>query len=141
MIKITDFNTICGELKTVAGAKGYVLSATEENLVNKLKDRAGLQLACIIPMLSTSGDLSGFIDETTTMFWAIEKHVDGQTDKSELEQYQRTQDAIMKVRGHIISMAEDGCSDFNNLDLNSMIIEPVWVSKGSWNGWSLELTF
>lgn len=139
---ITEFDKICQLLCLEAGiAQDPVLVATEEEATNELKERAGIQLVSVIPTIEMEGSADNEKEVFVTILFVLEKAYGGQERQKKLDQYQRTQDAINKIKDFISDQQSEGCSPFKNYDVNQTVIDPKYHIFSDYNGWSMTLVF
>jgi hypothetical protein len=141
MIKIRQFNELCNTLVMVSGAQGYCLIAQDGHAVNKLADKAGLQLACVMPQKGFDGSKDSYIQKNTFIIYCLIKDDDGQTDDQELDQYERAEEGILKIFDYLCEGDNrNNCPPFPNIDVHNIMIDPEWREFGGWNGWSITVT-
>lgn len=138
---VTQFDNICQQLVAVSGIKGYVLVADENHATNALKEKSGIWLAAVIPSTEIDGDVDAEIQTMATLLFVLEKANLGQSNKAELDQYQRTQNALNKMRDYIADHYSRGCSPFTRYDPDSTVINPEYQIFSDRNGWSMTLVF
>lgn len=138
---VTQFNNICKDLVEAAGIKGHVLVAQEDHATNKLKDRSGIWLVAVIPTTEIEGEPDAEKESLVSLLFVLESANYGQSDDDELKQFQRTQDAILKIKDHITEMQSIGCSPFANYDPSQTVINPEYQIFSDRNGWSMTLIF
>jgi len=140
-MRIRDFEELCKKLKTITSAAGYCRCAHDGHAVNRLADRSGLQLACVIPQKGFSGGTDNYQEHDTFIIYALEKDDNGQTSESELEQYERTEEAIFKIF-HYLTEGENGqgCLPFPLINVKGITIDPEYREFGGWNGYSITVS-
>ena len=138
---IIEFNSVCGLMAQAAGIAGHVLVAQEEHATNALKDKPGIWLVGVLPTTEVSGDVDAEIDGMVTLLFVLEQANLGQDNADEIKQYQRTHDAIMKIRQYIADDVSGGCSLFRRYDPSSIMINPEYQIFSDYNGWSMTLEF
>lgn len=142
MISISTFNELCAEiLQNVGGIKEHLLVAHEEHAVNKLKTKAGVILLAIFPSADREGGNDGGIDANSTWFFILEKLPTDQTNKKEIEQYEKLQEIILDVREFIEEQHSEGDTRLRSYKPGSCKIDPEYNEFGGYNGWSMSLVF
>lgn len=142
MIKISEFNNICLDIRTaVPGIEDHLLVAHEEHAVNKLKDKIGVILLGIIPSADREGQANEGIDTNATWFFVLEKAPVDQDDTSEIEQYGKTQEIVLAVREYIEEAFADGDIRFRRYRPGNTKVDPEYREFGGWNGWSMSVVF
>ena len=142
MMTVTRFDQICRAwVDLFPTLDGYVRVVTESQAVTKLSDRRGIQLVAVLPSYGRGGNAVTPRRTQTALFWIVEKAVPDNVDTKELDQQQRTQDLILKLEAHILNEQENGCSDWNRLEVSSMQIDPERNIFGGWNGYYLTFEF
>lgn len=140
IITVTEFDTICKEIVPTIGVKGYVIASTEEQGKKKLKDKDGLRLVAVYPEYTLSGEQDAAKTEHQLLFFAVIRDREGQSDASELKQYQDTQDAIIRLKEYLLGEdSELTCKLFPNAEVSSVEIEPEYNIFGGYLGWSLKI--
>lgn len=138
---VTQFNNICKDLVAAAKIKGHVLVAQEDHATKKLKDKSGIWLVAVIPTLETEGEPDAEKESNVSLLFVLEYADYGQTDDAELKQFQRTQEAIFKIKEYISEMQATGCSPFENYEPSQTVINPEYQIFSDRNGWSMTLVF
>lgn len=138
---ITQFNNVCKQLVAISAIEGHVLVADEDHAVNKLKEKPGIWLVAVMPSTEIEGDPDAEIESKTTLIFVLERANLGQDDNDELKQYQRTEDAIYKMKEFISDQQSIGCSPFSKYDPSSTVINPEYQIFSDRNGWSMTLVF
>lgn len=142
MIKISDFDKICTDIRTaVPGIAEHILVAHEEHAVNKLKDKIGVILLGIIPSADREGQATEGIDTNATWFFVLEKAPIDQDDTSELQQYGKTQEIVLGVREYIEEAFYEGDIRFRRYRPGNTKVDPEYREFGGWNGWSMSVVF
>jgi hypothetical protein len=142
MIKIRDFDSYFKQLvATLPAIEAHHLVAVDSHAVNRLKDKRGMHLILVIPNAQTTGDVGRPKDINTGMLFILEKAKIPSKYEDELDQYERTQNALLAIREAIFSSAEDHCYPFQYLQVPSVGIDPEYNVFGGWNGWSMVFTF
>lgn len=142
MIKISDFNKICTDIRTaVPGIAEHILVAHEEHATNKLKDKSGVILLGIIPSAERGGEQNGGIDTNATWFFVLEKAPVDQSDVSEVEQYAKTQEIVLGVREYIEEAFSEGDIRFRRYRPSNTKVDPEYREFGGFNGWSMSVVF
>ena len=146
MIKIRDFNNYCSHLKDAVPAIGeYILAATEDHLIKKIKDKTGIVLASVIPSADPdSGSVDNIRENNITFLFVIKKHDPSSiTDATELNNYEETQNALSLVKQQILTDKADYANYpfLYELDTNSIHTDPENNVFGGYNGWSISLEF
>lgn len=146
MIKVRDFNNYISHLKSaVAGIDSYVLAATEDQLIKKIKDKTGIILAAVIPSADPDSVSVDNIRETNITFLFILKKYDpsGITDVTEINNYEETQNMLSLVKNQIFADKENFTSYpfLYELDPNSIHTDPEFNVFGGYSGWSISLEF
>lgn len=142
MISITDYNTICQQLAdSIEALTSFVLVAEDQHATNKLKDRRGVQLVAAMPSAHRDGKPGRPADNHAALFFILAKRLPDPKEDQELQQYEHTQQIALAIREHIENQQATGCSIFFRLNIDSIIIEPVFNTFGGWNGWSLQIIF
>lgn len=140
MISVTQFNHFCSTIAPIIGVNGYVLASTEEQGKKKLKDKSGLQLVAVYPDYGFSGSQDTEKPMHGMLFFVVVREREAQSDLEELNQFQETQDCIMKLKDYISGAAEmtGDCKPFPNVIIDSILIEPEYNIFGGYLGWSLK---
>lgn len=125
----------------IPALKEMIMVAEDNHAINRLKDKPGMILAAVIPNSQGTGDVGMSSHRQTGYLFVIEKRSNDATQQKEIDQYGRTQDAMLAVRSKIEEDAENGCSPFTRLEISSIGIEPEFNIFGGWNGWSMLFTF
>ncbi|WON93899.1 hypothetical protein [Sphingobacterium sp. UGAL515B_05] len=140
-MKIRDFENLCKKLKAITAAKDYCRCAHDGHAVNRLADREGLQIACVMPQKGFSGGTDSYKTHDTFIIYALEKDDSGQTPESELEPYERTEDAIFKIFHYLTEGERPGaCLPFPNINVKGITIDPEYREFGGWNGYSITVS-
>lgn len=139
---VTRFDQICQAwVAAFPELAGYVRVVTESQATAKLGDRRGIQLVAVLPSYGRTGTALTPRRTQTALFWIVEKAVPDNTDSKELDQQQRTQDLVRKLEAKIMDEQENGCSDWNRLEIDSIDINPEQNIFGGWNGWYMTFQF
>lgn len=140
-MKIREFDQLCKKLMTITSAAAYCRAAQDDQAVNRLSDASGLNLVCVMPMRGFSGKLDAVKRHYTFTVYALEKDDDGQSFESELDQYERTEEAILKIFDYLTG--EDSgvtCVPYPDININGITIDPEYRTFGGWNGYSLTVS-
>lgn len=140
MITVKDFNQLCKDIVSSTNIDGYVLVSTEEQAVNTLRDKEGIQLVAIYPTYSFSGSSADSAKPGNEfMFFMVLKPKLGAGYDVELEEYSDTQEAIIKFKDFIFEgNSNSPCRNFPEVDVNSVFIDPEFNVFGGFNGWSIK---
>lgn len=142
MIRIRDFNALCQRwVESIDTLDGYSLVVEDGHATRKLGDKNGIQLLVVVPSAQSGGRPGQVVESQTVMLWVIDKNWTGQSDEEELQQYEKTQDIILRIREEIIESQGDGCSPFWRLEPSSITIDPDYNCFGGWNGWVMQFVF
>ena len=146
MIKIRDFDTWCKHLKNnIASIDSYILAATEESLIKKIKDKSGIILAAVIPSADPDSESVDNIKENNISYLFIISKLDSssKTPEAELTLYEQTQDAINLVKKQILADKNDYANYpfLYELDPNTIHTDPENNIFGGYDGWSISLEF
>lgn len=140
-MRIAEFDTLCKKLVEVSAAKDYCRAAHDLQAVNRLGDRDGLQLACIMPQRGFTGSTDNHVQHDTFIIYALEKDDSGQDDTSELAQYIRTEAAIYKIFEYLTGGEESSaCLPFPNINVKGITIDAEYREFGGWNGFSITVS-
>jgi len=143
MIQIRDFDEICKTIMSeIADISSYLLSPTEEHIVKKLKDKTDIILVAVIPSgESAATGVDNYKDINTTYFFVVKKEdPTNSTQKSELDDYEKTQNCIESVKKYLIEK-KSSCQFLRDVDINSFHIDPEYRIFGGFCGWSLSFDF
>jgi len=142
MMTVTRFDQICQAwVAAYSELSGYVRVVTESKATEKLSDRTGIQLVAVLPSYGRTGTSVTPKRTQTALFYVVEKAVPDADDAQELSLHQRTQDLIGKLEKRIMSEQEDGCSDWQRLEVASIQIDPEQNIFGGWNGFYMTFDF
>jgi len=147
MIKITDFDTLLGQMTNdiqadIPALKGYVLVASDRHLVKRLGDKAGMWLAVTIPSADPATDGDDSVAESNIVWmFALEKTDPGSlSHDGEIAHYQKLQDLTKSVKNWLRDQKLEGNEFLEYLNLRSVHTDPEY-QLGGWNGWSINFNF
>lgn len=141
-MNVTRFDQICQAwVSHFPALAGYVRVVTDSQATAKLSDRTGIQLVAVLPSYGRTGNAVTPRRTQTALFWIVEKALPDPSDTEELSQQQRTQDLVRALEAKIMDEQENGCSDWNRLEIDSIDINPEQNIFGGWNGWYLTFQF
>lgn len=114
----------------------------QEDAAVLLKDEAGIRVLAARPEARISFDNSGTAAETIeTVFFVLDKDLDaGKTAERECKQY----DDLLKIVRALLDLILERCDDcckLAGLRVTDAVVRPEVKVFGSWNGYSLALTF
>jgi hypothetical protein len=142
MVTVTEIKDLCDQLKNDdPRIKNIVLVANEGHLVNKLKDKKGVILACIYPSADRNGQPNEAMDVNSLWFFILEKDVAGQSDSAEEAQFGKLQEITLDIRDYVEDTAVTVCSFLSRHQPSGTQIIPEWREFGGFNGWSMSLVF
>jgi hypothetical protein len=142
MIKVKEYKATIDAYKTAIPGINHIVYVTQENqAINRVKDRRGVTLVVVLPSTDTSGKLGRQVDDTSCLFFIVEKCPPSLTEAQEFDLYERTQDITNALRHAIVDSAESGCSIFYRLSPDSIHIDPEYNIFGGFAGWSMVLVF
>lgn len=143
MIRISDFNTLAGEM--VADIKeiaGYVLVANEKHLVKRLGDKVGVWLGITIPSADPETVNEDNVAENNIVWIFILEKVDpgNLSAEDEINHFQKIQDITTAVKNWLRDKKLEGNEFLEYLNLQSIHTDPEY-QFGGWNGWSINFNF
>jgi len=142
MISVSRFNQLCVDIKTaIPEINQHILVTDEGHAVSKLKDKPGVILVAIIPSSDRDGQPGQGVDRNSTWLFIVEKDKLGQPDLQELQQYDKLQQIILKVRGYIEEKCAEGIPLLGRYVASANKIDPEYREFGGFNGWSMSLVF
>lgn len=143
MLLVSQFNQICLDIMSSVSSeiKEHILCATDDQAVNKLKDKYGPVLVAVYPSLDVSGRPGMSADDESTIFFIVEKFDTSQSEEKEQLAFERTQKIILAIKDYIIDQQASGCNTFFRLKPESMAIVPEYNVFGGFIGWSLTFSF
>ena len=142
MMSVTRFDQVCKSwVELFPELDNYVRVVTESQAMDKLSDRRGMQLVAVLPSYGRSGNSTTPRRTQTALFWIVEKGIPDHSDVQELAQQQRTEDLIRQLEARIMEEQENGCSDWQRLEVSSIQIDPDQNIFGGWNGWYMTFEF
>ncbi len=146
MVPIRTFDTYCKHLQTVIPAiTSYIFAATEDHLVKKIKDKAGVIMAVVIPSANpASGSDDALKESNTTFIFVVKKlNAENRNDATELNHFEETQNAITAIKNRLIADKADYANYPYLYQLNEKAIhtDPEFNIFGGYDGWSISLEF
>lgn len=142
MIPIRQFSNWMQSVKDeIPEIKEYFLVAQDNHAMDRLKDKPGIYLLAVIPNAQGRGTVGTTSFNNSTYLFVLEKRTTDATPSKELDQYERTQSIILRIRELLETYAEDGCNPFTRLESGSIQIDPEYNVFAGWNGWSMQFTF
>lgn len=114
----------------------------QEDAAILLKDVAGIRVLAARPEERIVFDRSGTASETIeTVFFVLDKDLDaGKTPERECKQYDGLLEIVQLLLDYLMDRC-DSCCRLAGLRISNAVVRPEVKVFGSWNGYSLALTF
>lgn len=139
MITVKELKQLCTNIVPAIAINGYVMASTYEQGMNKLKDKAGLILVGVYPAYNFDGNTDSDQARHEMLLFIVTHQKEGGTDEEEIEQYNATLEAMIRLKKYLLSNVEGHyCQLLPNIEVSSIQIDPEYNIFGGYLGYSIK---